>query len=405
MYTRILSVLVSCFLLSSLQAQRYSVIEMKVDASYFYESYPDMVSLDFLIYSESESKGSIPIENIESLVVLEMQKHGIPAYQLVPSTDMYSINPKYKKYRLTLNSKEEYDLIFPYLSSNPFVQSLKIAKKVYLKETKKMLTENLILGAWREMDIKSREMAAVQNKKISKVDEIDATQLFDLKLHEKENLKSFSLKKDRFESRITARFQIHNDSSYYTRRPTYLIVLGEGADTFPSNSLSLKFDIFNNEIKKSEINLNQINQNVLNQLSRHGIVDFEKRQDEYDDVIRYEVSTLTYSQYVSIIDFLAQNKNIINLEIKHNPWKEEAYDLTKALWYKALNDAKQKANKVAKFLNMDIVGMKEVGSGNDNEINSENKWTGRSEAYNAKEWKHLGEIQKKEVLRVVFEID
>jgi predicted RNA-binding protein len=102
---------------------------------------------------------------------------------------------------------------------------------------------------------------------------------------------------------------------------------------------------------------------------------------------------------------LAQNKNIINLEIKHNPWKEEAYDLTKALWYKALNDAKQKANKVAKFLNMDIVGMKEVGSGNDNEINSENKWTGRSEAYNAKEWKHLGEIQKKEVLRVVFEID
>jgi hypothetical protein len=405
MYARVLSILLFSIIVGQIQAQRYSVIEMKVDASYFYESYPDMVLLDFLIYSESESKGSIPIENIESLVILEMQKHGIPAYQLVPSTDMYSINPKYKKYRLTLNSKEEYDLIFPYLSSNPFVQSLKIAKKVYLKETKKTLNENLILGAWREMDIKSREMAAVQNKKISKVDEIDATQLFDLKLHEKENSQSFSLKKDRFESRITTRFQIHNDSSYYTRKPTYLIVLGEGADTFPSNSLSLKFDVFNNEIKKSEINLKQINQNVLNQLNRNGIVDFEQRQDEYEDVIRYEISHLTYSQYVSMIDFLAQNKNIINLEIKHNPWKDAAYDLTKTLWYKALNDAKQKANKVAKFLNMDIVGMKEVGNWNDQEMGIENKWIGRSEAYNVKEWKYLGEIQKKEVLRVVFEID
>lgn len=389
----------------SIQAQRYSVIEMKVDASYFYESYPDLVSLDFLIYSESESKGSVPIENIESLLILEMQKHGIPAYQLMHSSDMYSINPKYKKYRLNLSSKEEYDFIFPYLSSNPFVQSLKIAKKEYLKETKKNITENLILGAWREMDIKSREMASIQNKKISKVDEIDATQLFNLKLNEKENTLSSSLKKDRFESKITTRFQIHNDSTYYTRKPTYLIVLGEGADTFPSNSLSLKFDVFNNEIKKSEINLKQINQNVLSLLNRNGVVDFDQKQDEYEDVIRYEISHLTYTQYITLIDYLSQNKNIINIEIKYNPWKDAAYDLTKTLWYKALNDAKQKANKVAKFLNMDIVSIKEVANWNEDDSKSENKWIGRSEAYNVKEWKHLGEIQKKEVLRVIFEID
>lgn len=405
MCIRFVSFFLSCLMTLSIQAQRYSVIEMKVDASYFYESYPDLVSLDFLIYSESESKGSVPIENIESLLILEMQKHGIPAYQLMHSSDMYSINPKYKKYRLNLSSKEEYDFIFPYLSSNPFVQSLKIAKKEYLKETKKNITENLILGAWREMDIKSREMASIQNKKISKVDEIDATQLFNLKLNEKENTLSSSLKKDRFESKITTRFQIHNDSTYYTRKPTYLIVLGEGADTFPSNSLSLKFDVFNNEIKKSEINLKQINQNVLSLLNRNGVVDFDQKQDEYEDVIRYEISHLTYTQYITLIDYLSQNKNIINIEIKYNPWKDAAYDLTKTLWYKALNDAKQKANKVAKFLNMDIVSIKEVANWNEDDSKSENKWIGRSEAYNVKEWKHLGEIQKKEVLRVIFEID
>lgn len=405
MCIRFVSFFLSCLMTLSIHAQRYSVIEMKVDASYFYESYPDLVSLDFLIYSESESKGSVPIENIESLLILEMQKHGIPAYQLMHSSDMYSINPKYKKYRLNLSSKEEYDFIFPYLSSNPFVQSLKIAKKEYLKETKKNITENLILGAWREMDIKSREMASIQNKKISKVDEIDATQLFNLKLNEKENTHSSSLKKDRFESKITTRFQIHNDSTYYTRKPTYLIVLGEGADTFPSNSLSLKFDVFNNEIKKSEINLKQINQNVLSLLNRNGVVDFDQKQDEYEDVIRYEISHLTYTQYITLIDYLAQNKNIINIEIKYNPWKDAAYDLTKTLWYKALNDAKQKANKVAKFLNMDIVSIKEVANWNEDDSKTENKWIGRSEAYNVKEWKHLGEIQKKEVLRVIFEID
>ena len=248
MYARVLSILFFSIIVGQIQAQRYSVVEMKVEATYSYETYPDIISLDFLIYSESESKGNVPIENIESLLLLEMQKHGIPSYQLIPSTDMYSINPKYKKYRLTLNSKEEYDLIFPYLSKNPFVQSLKIGKKEYLRESKKELTENLILGTWREMDIKSREMAAVQNKKISKIDEIDATELFELKLSERENTESLSLKKDRFVSKLTTRFQVHNDSSYFTRRPTYLVVLGEGIDSFPSNSMSLKFDVFNNEI-------------------------------------------------------------------------------------------------------------------------------------------------------------
>ena len=101
---------------------------------------------------------------------------------------------------MILNSKEEYDFIFPYLNNNPFIQSLKIAKKIYLKETKKTLAENLIKGVWHEMEAKSFEMAAIQNKKISKIDEIDATQLFDLNLHEKENTQSYFLKKDRFVS-------------------------------------------------------------------------------------------------------------------------------------------------------------------------------------------------------------
>jgi hypothetical protein len=404
MYTRVLSILFFSIIVGQIQAQRYSVIEMKVEATYSYETYPDIISLDFLIYSESESKGNVPIENIESLVLLEMQKHGIPSYQLIPSTDMYSINPKYKKYRLTLNSKEEYDMIFPYLSKNPFVQSLKIGKKEYLRESKKELTENLILGTWREMDIKSREMAAVQNKKISKIDEIDATELFELKLSERENTESLSLKKDRFVSRLTTRFQVHNDSSYFTRRPTYLVVMGEGIDSFPSNSMSLKFDVFNNEIKKSEYNLKQINQSVLFNLNRNGIVDFESHQDEYEDLIRYEISHLTYSQYIEIISFLSQNKNIINIQLKHNSWKDADYSLSKTLWYKALNDAKQKANKIAKFLNMDIVGMKEYGNWN-TKTETESQWMGRSEAYTTKEWKQLGELQQKEIIRVIFEID
>lgn len=404
MYIRVLSILFFSIIVGQIQAQRYSVIEMKVEATYSYETYPDIVSLDFLIYSESESKGNVPIENIESLVLLEMQKHGIPSYQLIPSTDMYSINPKYKKYRLTLNSKEEYDMIFPYLSKNPFVQSLKIGKKEYLRESKKELTENLILGTWREMDIKSREMAAVQNKKISKIDEIDATDLFDFKLSEIENTASLSLKKDRFVSRLTTRFQVHNDSSYFTRRPTYLVVLGEGIDSFPSNSMSLKFDVFNNEIKKSEYNLKQINQSVLSILNRNSIVDFESHQDEYEDVIRYEISHLTYSQYIEIISFLSQNKNIINIQLKHNSWKDADYSLSKTLWYKALNDAKQKANKIAKFLNMDIVGMKEYGNWY-TKTETESQWMGRSEAYTTKEWKQLGELQQKEIIRVIFEID
>jgi len=404
MYARVLSILFFSIIVGQIQAQRYSVVEMKVEATYSYETYPDIISLDFLIYSESESKGNVPIENIESLLLLEMQKHGIPSYQLIPSTDMYSINPKYKKYRLTLNSKEEYDLIFPYLSKNPFVQSLKIGKKEYLRESKKELTENLILGTWREMDIKSREMAAVQNKKISKIDEIDATELFELKLSERENTESLSLKKDRFVSKLTTRFQVHNDSSYFTRRPTYLVVLGEGIDSFPSNSMSLKFDVFNNEIKKSEYNLKQINQSVLFNLNRNGIVDFESHQDEYEDVIRYEISHLTYNQYIEIISFLSQNKNIINIQLKHNSWKDADYSLSKTLWYKALNDAKQKANKIAKFLNMDIVGMKEYGNWN-TKTEIESQWMGRSEAYTTKEWKQLGELQQKEIIRVVFEID
>jgi hypothetical protein len=404
MYARVLSILLFSIIVGQIQAQRYSVIEMKVEAAYSYETYPDIVSLDFLIYSESESKGNVPIENIESLLLLEMQKHGIPSYQLIPSTDMYSISPKYKKYRLTLNSKEEYDMIFPYLSKNPFVQSLKIGKKEYLRESKKELTENLILGTWREMDIKSREMAAVQNKKISKIDEIDATELFELKLSERESTESLSLKKDRFVSKLTTRFQVHSDSSYFTRRPTYLVVLGEGIDSFPSNSMSLKFDVFNNEIKKSEYNLKQINQSVLFKLNKNGIVDFESHQDEYEDVIRYEISHLTYSQYIEIISFLSQNKNIINIQLKHNSWKDADYSLSKTLWYKALNDAKQKANKIAKFLNMDIVGMKEYGNWN-TLSETESHWIGRSNAYTTEEWKQLGELQQKEIIRVVFEID
>jgi uncharacterized protein YggE len=405
MYRRGLGFLFLYFFASGIHAQRNSVIEMKVDATYFYESYPDMVLLDFLIYSESESKGSVPIENVESLVMLEMQKQGIPAYQLNPSSDMYSINPKYKKYRMILNSKEEYDFIFPYLNNNPFIQSLKIAKKIYLKETKKTLAENLIKGVWHEMEAKSFEMAAIQNKKISKIDEIDATQLFDLNLHEKENTQSYFLKKDRFVSQISARFQIHDDANYFIRRPTYLIVLGEGADTFPSNHISLKFDVFNNEIKKSQISLLQINQNVLAHINKNSIVDFEQRQDEYEDVIRYEFSHLTYNQYVSMIDFLSQNKNVINIEVKQNPWNEASYDLTKSLWLKAINDAKQKANKVAKLLNKDIVSMKELENWEKDKKSTENKWVGRSEAYSASDWRHLGQIQKKEILRVVFELD
>ncbi len=405
MYKRGLGFLFLYFFVSGIHAQRNSVIEMKVDATYFYESYPDMVFLDFLIYSESEAKGSVPIENVESLVMLEMQKHGIQGYQLTPSSDMYSINPKYKKYRMTLNSKEEYDFIFPYLNNNPFIQSLKIAKKIYLKETKKNLAENLIIGVWREMETKSYEMAAIQNKKISKIDEIDATQLFDLYLHEKENTQSFFLKKDRFVSQISARFQIHDDANYFIRRPTYLIVLGEGADTFPSNHMSLKFDVFNNEIKKSQISLLQINQNVLAHINKNSILDFEQRQDEYEDVIRYEFSHLTYNQYVSMIDFLTQNKNVINIEVKQNLWNEASYDLTKSLWLKAINDAKQKANKVAKLLNKDIISIKELENWEKDKKNTENKWVGRSEAYSASEWRHLGQIQKKEVLRVVFELD
>ena len=405
MYKRGLGFLFLFFFVSGIYAQRNSVIEMKVDATYFYESYPDMVFLDFLIYSESEAKGSVPIENVESLVMLEMQKHGIPGYQLTPSSDMYSINPKYKKYRMTLNSKEEYDFIIPYLKNNPFIQSLKIAKKVYLKETKKNLAENLITGVWREMETKSYEMAAIQNKKISKIDEIDATQLFDLNLHEKENMQSFFLKKDRFISQISTRFQIHDDANYFIRRPTYLIVLGEGVDTFPSNHMSLKFDVFNNEIKKSQISLLQINQNVLAHINKNSILDFEQRQDEYEDVIRYEFSHLTYNQYVTMIDFLTQNKNVINIEVKQNLWNEASYDLTKSLWLKAINDAKLKAKKVAKLLNKDIVSIKEFENWGKDKKNTENKWVGRSEAYSASEWRHLGQIQKKEVLRVVFELD
>lgn len=405
MYKRGLGFLFLFFFVSGIYAQRNSVIEMKVDATYFYESYPDMVFLDFLIYSESEAKGSVPIENVESLVMLEMQKHGIPGYQLTPSSDMYSINPKYKKYRMTLNSKEEYDFIIPYLKNNPFIQSLKIAKKVYLKETKKNLAENLITGVWREMETKSYEMAAIQNKKISKIDEIDATQLFDLNLHERENMQSFFLKKDRFISQISARFQIHDDANYFIRRPTYLIVLGEGVDTFPSNHMSLKFDVFNNEIKKSQISLLQINQNVLAHINKNSILDFEQRQDEYEDVIRYEFSHLTYNQYVTMIDFLTQNKNVINIEVKQNLWNEASYDLTKSLWLKAINDAKLKAKKVAKLLNKDIVSIKEFENWEKDKKNTENKWVGRSEAYSASEWRHLGQIQKKEVLRVVFELD
>lgn len=405
MYKRGLGFLFLFFFVSGIYAQRNSVIEMKVDATYFYESYPDMVFLDFLIYSESEAKGSVPIENVESLVMLEMQKHGIPGYQLTPSSDMYSINPKYKKYRMTLNSKEEYDFIIPYLKNNPFIQSLKIAKKVYLKETKKNLAENLITGVWREMETKSYEMAAIQNKKISKIDEIDATQLFDLNLHEKENMQSFFLKKDRFISQISTRFQIHDDANYFIRRPTYLIVLGEGVDTFPSNHISLKFDVFNNEIKKSQISLLQVNQNVLAHINKNSILDFEQRQDEYEDVIRYEFSHLTYNQYVTMIDFLTQNKNVINIEVKQNLWNEASYDLTKSLWLKAINDAKLKAKKVAKLLNKDIVSIKEFENWEKDKKNTENKWVGRSEAYSASEWRHLGQIQKKEVLRVVFELD
>jgi hypothetical protein len=182
------------------------------------------------------------------------------------------------------------------------------------------------------------------------------------------------------------------------------VVLGEGIDSFPSNSMSLKFDVFNNEIKKSEYNLKQINQSVLFKLNKNGIVDFESHQDEYEDVIRYEISHLTYSQYIEIISFLSQNKNIINIQLKHNSWKDADYSLSKTLWYKALNDAKQKANKIAKFLNMDIVGMKEYGNWN-TLSETESHWIGRSNAYTTEEWKQLGELQQKEIIRVVFEID
>jgi hypothetical protein len=169
--------------------------------------------------------------------------------------------------------------------------------------------------------------------------------------------------------------------------------------------MSLKFDVFNNELKKSQISLLQINQNVLAHINKNSIVDFEQRQDEYEDVIRYEFSHLTYNQYVSMIDFLSQNKNVINIEVKQNPWNEASYDLTKSLWLKAINDAKQKANKVAKLLNKDIVSMKELENWEKDKKSTENKWVGRSEAYSASDWRHLGQIQKKEILRVVFELD
>ena len=391
--------LVSGSIAKELQAQN---AVLKISEHHIEKAFPDEVFLEFLIYSESE-KGSVPIENIEAIVRNELIKNQIDPKRFLPSGNIRSLNQNYRKYRIHLIDKKEYLIIYPFLFKNPFIQSLQVTKTIYKKQTLVNLQEKMVLRLWEKSQQSARILAQVANKKTSDILEIDATQVFnENKTQRNKDNQIGNLIEEEFKNAIQIQFKLHKDSIKNPNSISKITVIGSAQEFFATQNAEINFDLFNNELKKSEVQLSQLLQKTIqkcNELSiqNQNVFYF---QDEYEDIIRFRMEHLNDQQLSGLIEYLGANKNILNLRIKHNLVNDN-FQNENMLCARALQDARQKANKFAFLIGKNIEKIMEIESLNPDESSYTNEpdW---SSQYSIEEWREKCLVLLQKKIKVSF---
>ena len=375
---------------------------LKVSESHIEKVFPDEVFLEFLIYSESE-KGSVPIENIEAIIRNELIKNQIDPKRFLPSGNIRSLNQNYRKYRIYLIDKKEYLTIYPFLFKNPFIQSLQVTKTIFKKQTLTNLQEKMVLNLWEKSEQSARILAQVANKKTSDILEIDATQVFnENKTQRNKDNQIGNLIEEEFKNAIQIHFKLHKDSIKNPNAISKITVIGTAQEFFTAQNAEINFDLFNNELKKSEVQLSQLLQKTIQKCNELSIQNQNVfyLQDEYEDVIRFRIENLNDQQLNGLIEYLGANKNILNLKIKHFTSNENIQSQN-MLFSRALQDARQKANKFAFLIGKNIEKIIEMESLNpiESTYTNEPDW---SSQYTLEEWREKCMVLLQKKIKVSF---